>query len=170
MAYTVMAYIVMAYVVVASNSQCLVVGAEECLRDVRPASQPITIALPDGTVSRSTHTGLLPFDFLPLGARQCHLVPNFKGSLISIGTLTDHGLVATFDDTQVVIVDGRSGDTVLRGTRGSDRLYYIDLDFAAASSHTAVSPTSSHDPPITQPFAAAATTTSASGLTSSTKT
>ena len=52
---------------------------------------------------------------LPPAARECHLFPTFRGSLISIGLLCDHGMIATFDATTVTIT--HNGSPVLLGHR-----------------------------------------------------
>ena len=88
----------------------------DCLTNLRPTPAPVTVTLPDGSTATSTHTGLLNLPHLPLAARTCHLFPAFRGSLISIGQLTDHGLVATFDATSTTI-STPSGQPVMRGYR-----------------------------------------------------
>ena len=107
---------------------------QACLTDIQP-TVPLTVTLPDGSTATSTHTGLLNLPHLPPAARECHLFPTFRGSLISIGLLCDHGMVATFDATKVTIT--HNGQTVLSGHRSPAMPLWM---FRLAPAHT--------DPPI----------------------
>lgn len=72
-----------------------------CVTNIRKAVSPVSIVLPDGSLARSSHTGELRLPALPPSARTCHLVPGFRGSLLSIGVLCASGLVTVFDDSAV---------------------------------------------------------------------
>jgi hypothetical protein len=99
------------------------------LIDVRPAgAESIVVSLPDSTTNVSTHIGLLNFPHLPLAARIAHVVPDFTGSLLSVGTMCDNGMIAVYTDSDVTIREKATNNVVLRGTRDPyTRMYMIDI-------------------------------------------
>jgi hypothetical protein len=67
--------------------------------DIAPATQPLTINLPDGETLISTHTCRLHVPGLPAQAREAHIVPGLAhASLVSIKILCDAGCRVTYDD------------------------------------------------------------------------
>ena len=87
----------------------------------------------------SSHTGLLPFHDLPEAARTTHIFPYKQQiSLISIGKLADAGFTSTFNDTSVVITNGK---TTINGERDLQEggVYYVNLP---TSKHLALAPPS----------------------------
>jgi hypothetical protein len=108
------------------------------LVDLRPAGADfITVSLPDGATTKSTHIGLLNFPTLPLGARTAHVFPDFVGSLLSIGQLCDNGMSASFTKNSVTIYDETTNVVILTGIRNSTtRLYMVDI----SPSHSEVAP------------------------------
>jgi len=97
------------------------------LVDVKPATCPLSVTLPDGSIMYSTHTALLNILELPLEARRCHVFPalNATGSLLSIGKLCDHGCIAIYDKDSVQIY--RSGTLLMQGHRDKlTRLWLVD--------------------------------------------
>ena len=91
----------------------------------RPAKPSISVTLPDGSTIDSTHTAFLNIPQLPPSA--CHIFPTLaSGSLISIGTLCDHGCIATFTADTVTI--SLNNDIILTGTRsGPTSLWHLHL-------------------------------------------
>jgi hypothetical protein len=75
--------------------------------NIQPASNPITVALPDGTTAISSHVGTLNWPLLPDVARTAHIFPSFPNSLISIGLLCDAGITAiyTYDKVELKVND-----------------------------------------------------------------
>jgi hypothetical protein len=62
-----------------------------CL-NLGPASPGISVVTPDGDIITLTHTSLLNLQMLLPAACTAHVFPTLtSGSLISIGTLCDHG-------------------------------------------------------------------------------
>lgn len=98
------------------------------LADVQPATNPLGVTLPDGSIIRSTHTALLNIPSLPTESRRCHVFPalNATGSLLSIGKLCDNGCTAVYDKSTVTI--HRDGVAILQGHRDPlSRLWMIDI-------------------------------------------
>jgi hypothetical protein len=96
------------------------------LSNLRPAA--ITVHLPDGGTSTSTHVGQLPLPALPPAALEAHVFPDFSGSLLSIGQICDADptLAATFNHEAVRIHRGE--DTLLVGTRDPvSKIYTVDV-------------------------------------------
>jgi hypothetical protein len=70
------------------------------------ATTPIAVHLPDKTLMRNTHEGLLNLPQLPAGACKTYLFNTMQSSLVSIGQLCDAGCIATFDKHNVFIKKG----------------------------------------------------------------
>ena len=84
------------------------------------------MGLPNGSSIRASHTALLPFPQLPLGARQSNVFPALVNrNLISIVQLCEHGFSAIFTAKNVKLI---RPTTTLMGTRNTDNgLYYMEL-------------------------------------------
>ena len=97
------------------------------LKDVRATRFGIKVKMPNGTVIKSTHVGLLPNEMIPLEARLCHIFPELTSeSLISIGMLCDAGCEAKYTKDKVVITLG--DEVIYQGGRSTDtRMWHIDL-------------------------------------------
>jgi hypothetical protein len=79
-----------------ATSHFLLPGAP--VSDIKKATTPLTIHLPDGTTIQSTNTYLLRRPDLPRAARVAHIVPGLShSSLISIKVLCDAGCKITYD-------------------------------------------------------------------------
>mgnify|MGYP003325311313 CR=1 FL=1 len=86
------------------------------VEDVRPATNPLTINLPDGEQIKSTHVCKLRVPWLPEAARTAHIVPGLAHtSLISIKVLIDAGCYVTYDSTSCKVF--YKGQVVWRGTK-----------------------------------------------------
>jgi hypothetical protein len=104
----------------------MAISDAEFLINLQPTTAPLTVTMPDGSVSVSIHTAELNLPCLPRGARNVDVFPNFINSLLFIGVLCDHGLTATYTATSVIISDNVK--VVLTGTRSqSTRLWMIDI-------------------------------------------
>ncbi len=69
------------------------------MRNVRPATQPLTINLPDGTIVKSTHIWDLEIPGLP-HVLEGHIVPELTvASLVGIRILCKLGCTVVFTDT-----------------------------------------------------------------------
>ena len=96
--------------------------------------QPIHVALPDGSRLTSTAAGHLPIAKLPEAATRAHIFPALTPhSLLSIGTLCDHGCTATFTATTVSI-HNNAKELVLQGDRAPTGLWHIPLEHNYAGS------------------------------------
>lgn len=96
------------------------------LKHLQIASNPITVTLPDGSCSTSTHTAVLDIPALPDAARRVDVFPDFVSSLLSIGVLCDSGMIATYDATSVTI--SLNNEVVLSGIRNpATNLWMVDL-------------------------------------------
>ena len=71
--------------------------------------------MPNGEIITSTHTALLSKTDLTIEARKAHLFPGLNKSLLSIGTLCDHGCQAVFDDNKVLILNKGNGKRMMKG-------------------------------------------------------
>jgi hypothetical protein len=76
---------------------------------------PIAVRLPDKTIMRNTHEGLLNLPQLPAGACKTYLFHKMQLSLVSIGQLCHAGCIATFDKRNVFIKKG--DELILQGER-----------------------------------------------------
>ena len=102
-------------------------------------SNGIIVGVPNGSSICASHTALLPFPQLPLGARQSKHFPALgECNLISIGQLCDHGFYALFAAKYVSLI---SPTTTLKGTRNTNNgLYYMDLQSANQSPISSIPP------------------------------
>ena len=66
--------------------------------NVKTSNIPIAVKLPAGEVIKSTHTGLLQNENIPLGVRNMYLFPDLKHALVSIGLFYDNGCLALLDE------------------------------------------------------------------------
>lgn len=98
-----------------------------CLINVKPATQPIAVQLPNGEHIWSSHTALLDIPALPLAARVAHIFPKLtSASLLSIGLLCDHGCTAVYTNQQVQIL--KQNKIILTGTRSPiTKLWMVPL-------------------------------------------
>jgi len=86
------------------------------LANLRIATQPISVTLPDGSKATSSHIAELNFPHLAPQARIAHVFPTFTSSLISTGVLCDAGYTTTYDKQKVHVRDHK-GTIMLTGTR-----------------------------------------------------
>ena len=92
------------------------------------AVHTLPIQMPNGEVIKSTHTSLLAHPYLPLQAQHAHLFPGLTKSLLSVGTLCNHGCEATFNDKSIHIKNKQSEKIIMRGTRDAlTNLYMLSL-------------------------------------------
>jgi len=67
--------------------------------DIKVATKPIEIEMPNGIIEKSTHTCYLRIPGLPKELREAHIVPGLShSSLISIKKLCKGGCVVIFKD------------------------------------------------------------------------
>ena len=89
------------------------------VKNLQPATDPITITIPDGNTMRSSHTRSLNIPDLPPEATHAHIVPELDAhSLISLGQLCDAGCTATIDKNTLdvsyndkIVMTGHRNDT-----------------------------------------------------------
>ena len=75
----------------------------------------LPIQIPNGEIIASTHTALLSHQDLPIQALKAHLFPGLNKALLYIGTLSDHGYEATFNEKSVRILNKWSGEVLMKG-------------------------------------------------------
>jgi len=98
------------------------------------ATHPISVEVANGTVIKSTETGLLKNTALPLAARKVHLFPELNKALLSIGLFCDNGCDVLFNDTNVIVIDRKTKKELMRGGRDKiSKLFMLDLDDASSS-------------------------------------
>ena len=84
--------------------------------------------MPNGEIIKFTHTALLNHQDLPFQARQAHIFPGLKKSLLSIGTLCELGCESTLNKNKVHIKKNKSGRTSTMGKRDAcTNLYMLIL-------------------------------------------
>lgn len=110
-----------------SSGHFLPIACEDLVLDIRPATAPIRVTCPDGSIMVSTKTAVLNLPHLPLAARTCHMFPNINGALLSIGKFCDNNMTAHFDDSTVEIRDKATHSIVLTGRRDNRGMYMIPL-------------------------------------------
>ena len=124
------------------------------LTNVKIADHPVSVMLPDGSFTTSSHTAYLPWTHIPQAARKAHIFPAFPGSLVSIGLLCDCGLTATYDADKVIIRDGPK--IVISGSRDkASRLWMIDLSSCYDNSEVSQLESNDIKPSLPQDEAAA---------------
>jgi hypothetical protein len=104
----------------------MITVANELITNIRPASNPISICLPDDSFITSSHTCNIDIPSLPSTATEGHLFPEMgPTALLSIGKLCDAGCEATFNAHHCDITF--MGDTILVGTRSqsTDKLWHL---------------------------------------------
>ena len=102
-------------------------GADVPCEIIRPTTAAVVVGQPNGASMHSSHTGLLPFHDLPEAARTTHIFPSMQQrALISVEKLADTGFTSTFNNTSVVI---KNGKTTINGERDLQEggLYYVNL-------------------------------------------
>ena len=71
---------------------------------MKPATRPIAINLPDGSVIRSTHTCRLDIPWFPSVTKMGHIVPGLAHtSLVSISVLCNAGYKVEYDEGQCIV-------------------------------------------------------------------
>ena len=91
-----------------STTQCV---------DKQVALSPLPIHTPNGEIIYSTHTALLPNQYLPLEARRCHIFSGLNKAFVSIGVLCNHGCIAHFDENKVSITNKTTNMDLMQGGR-----------------------------------------------------
>ena len=87
--------------------------------NIRPATHPIKIKLPDGKCIMSTHTCNLDIPWLPAHMTEAHIVPGMAhSSLISIKKFCEGGCKVTYDEAEVRVL--YKGKVILSGGRCKD--------------------------------------------------
>ena len=83
--------------------------------------------MPDGSILKSSHIGLLNFPHLPDSALVAHIFPGLRKSLISIAKLCDFGLTCTFSASHLTILNGE--DVLLKIQKPfSSPMWKVNLD------------------------------------------
>ena len=91
-----------------------------------PANPPITVTLPDGSTTHSTHMCTIPLPALPPAATIAHIMPGLANhALVSIGQLCDHGCNALFTPADVQIY--RNQRLILHGPRDHNGLWRLAI-------------------------------------------
>ena len=82
--------------------------------------------MPDGHIIYSSHTALLPKNTLLIAAQQAHIFPDLKNkALLSIGMFYDKRCLALLDDKKVYIIDKRTNNNIMHGTRDNKSTLYM---------------------------------------------
>ena len=75
------------------------------IKNVRPATNPITLVDAKGGKLVTTHEGEIDIPGLPIQARQAHICPDLAhSSLVSIKQLADAGCQIIYDETEVQVI------------------------------------------------------------------
>ena len=97
------------------------------LFNVRRATTPISVTLPDNSTMENTHEATLRLPGVSPSASRAYVFKDMASSLLSIGQLCDDGCIATFDREKVVIA--KDNAVILQGKRDpSTKLWMVDLD------------------------------------------
>ena len=97
-----------------ATAHFLIKGA--AVKNKLPATNPLRIKLPNGSLIKSTHTCNLDIPWLPNNITEAHVVPGLShSSLVSTRKFCDAGCKITFDIDECRIV--YKGKLVLAGTR-----------------------------------------------------
>jgi hypothetical protein len=99
------------------------------LDDIKPCTtaNTIKVRMPNGALSRSTHTGYLRLPQLPRNACLAYLFEDQQAQpLISLGVLCDHGMVCTLDAERLVLEKDKQ--PVMHGWRNhATGMWEIDI-------------------------------------------
>jgi len=102
----------------------------------------IQVKLPNGSTVCASHKGYLNFPQLPLTACRAYIFSDLENSLLSIGMLCDHGLIAQYNSSTVTIFDPKTEEILLTGTRHpSNKLWMIPMTNGFANNATSLYPT-----------------------------
>ena len=114
--------------------------AKKHCRDLRPATTPIHVTIPDGTQQTSTHTCRLDWPDLPTDVTYGHILPGLAHfSLVPVNTFARAGCRIVFDDTAVKIF--YRNKCIVRGVRHTQTgLWIIPLSHHVASNTAATLP------------------------------
>ena len=103
--------------------------------DVRPATKPLIINLPDGETIQSTHTCKLNIPWLPEEATRAHIVPGLAHtSLVSIKVLCDAGCKVEYNNKHCLVFYKKK--LVWMGRReATTKLWVLPLDPDTPTQH-----------------------------------
>ena len=97
--------------------------------NIQPASNPISVTLPDNSTMTNTHEATLRIPGVSMTASKAYVFSNMASSLLSIGQLCDDGCIALFTKSRVTII--KDNAVILMGNRDPDtKLWVIDLNNA----------------------------------------
>ena len=74
------------------------------LDNVQPTTKITNVKCPHGQIIRYTMEGGLDFPMLTITARQAHIFPNIKHSLVSLGEICDAGCIVVFGIKDVTVM------------------------------------------------------------------
>ena len=83
----------------------------------RKTKKPIIVTVANGEKASSTHEGFLDVPGLPAAARNAHVIPGIKHSLLSIVQLSNAGCEVKFHKWGIDVEVRYRGKTVLRGRK-----------------------------------------------------
>ena len=109
------------------------------------AKHPISVKVANGTVIKSTNTGLLKNIALPLLARKLHLFPELNKALLSIGLFCDSGCDVLSNDPNVIVIDRKTKKELMRGGRDKiSKLFMLDFDDSSSTKNNKQTTLTSH--------------------------
>ena len=109
-----------------ASSHFLQVDAPLLLK--RTTANPIVVTLANGEKASSTHEGMLDVPGLPDAARNAHVIPGIKHSLLSIVRLCNAGCEVVFDKWGVGVEVRYRGRVILAGSKSTiNGLWYVPI-------------------------------------------
>ena len=94
----------------------------------RKTKNPIVVTVANGEKASSTHEGFLDVPGLPPAARNAHVIPGIKHSLLSIVRLSNAGCEIKFHRWGTGVEVRYRGKTVLRGRKSTiNGLWYVPI-------------------------------------------
>ena len=96
-----------------ASSHYVTANAPVC--NIKNATSPIQVGLPNGDMLSATQTATLPLNTLPSSAQEAYIVPGMNKNLLSIGKLCDADCTAIFTKNMVQIK--KENHVILEGQR-----------------------------------------------------
>ena len=109
-----------------ASSHFLQVDAPLLLK--KETANPIVVTVANGEKASSTHEGVLDVPGLPDAARNAHVIPGIKHSLLSIVRLCNAGCEVSFSKWGVGVEVRYRGKVIMKGSKSTiDGLWYVPI-------------------------------------------
>ena len=96
--------------------------------EMRETANPIQVTVANGEKVRSTHEGLIDVPDLPARARNAHILPGIKHSLLSVVRLCNAGCEVIFSKWGISVEVRYNGRVIMKGSKSTiNGLWYVPI-------------------------------------------